>query len=115
MLRVFFGERPVAFPRCAARALAPAVADLYCRHRALAADEIIDALVTRDVGVVIDAGAMVGLAAPRLDRRLFAEHDAGAAHRELAEVNEVVVGRPAAFRGILAHRRDHYAVARRDA
>jgi len=54
-------------------------------------------------------------AAALFDRGGFHEDDAGAALRELAEVDEVpVVGEPVG-RGVLAHRRDDDPVAERHA
>jgi hypothetical protein len=112
VLRVLCRKRPVAFPGRAPRALASRVPDLHARQGALAADKVVDAAVLRDVRVVVYAGAVVGLAAPFFHRGLLGEHDARAAHRELAEVNEVIVGRTAVFGRVLAHRRDDDAVAR---
>src|SRR5687767_6710984 len=92
------------------------MAELDCRHRALTTDELVDPPVLRNVRVVVDAGAVIGLSPARFDGGLFAEDDAGAAHRELAEMHEVIVGGAAAvFRRVLAHRRDDDAIARGDA
>jgi len=63
----------------------------------------------------VDAGAVVGAAAARFDGGLLAADDAGAADRELAEMNEMPVGQIAVDREILRHRPKHDAVARRDA
>ncbi len=97
-------ERAITVPRRAAGAFASRVADLDCGYRALAADEVVDASVLRDVRICIDSGAVIRLAPAFLDRRFLAENDARAAHRELAQMHKVKVGRSAVVRRVLAHR-----------
>jgi len=87
------------------------MADLDRGQRALAADKVVDAPVLRNMCVPINAGAVIRLAAALFDRRFLAEHDAGASHRKLAEVDKMVIGRASVFRRVLAHRRNHDAVA----
>ena len=55
---------------------------------------------------------MIGFFSALLDCSFFAEYEPGSTHRELAQMHQVVVRRTAiAFGSVLAHGRDHYAVA----
>src|SRR6185369_2371267 len=91
---------------------ASGMADLDRGYGALAADEFVDAPILRDVRIVINAGAVIGLAAAFLDRCLLAKHNSRATHRELAQMNQMKIGRAAVGRRVLAHRGDDDAVAR---
>jgi hypothetical protein len=113
--RVTLVQRPPFLHRAVRPGVAPAMTDLDGRHRAHLPDEVSDAAIRLHLVRVPDAGAVIGLAPACLHRGFLAEHDAGAADRVAAEVHQLPVGRRALDRGVLAHRRDHDAVARGDA
>src|SRR5213078_2902756 len=74
-----------------------------------------DFLQTRNLGIVPNPRITVRDAAAALDGGRFDEHRAGAALRELAEVDEMPVAHQAVRRGVLAHRRHHEPVPQGDA
>ena len=96
------------------RCLATAMPHLNSRHRPERLDEIVDAAIRRDMAIVINAGAVVRLAPARLNRGLFPEDNATAAHGKAAKIDQLPVRGPAIVRNILAHRRTHDAIARND-
>ncbi len=109
------GERLVdALPHQLGRALAAGMAELQAElGLRLRVHEIDDALPRRLVRVAVHAGAT------RRDARLLrhvghlGEHQAGAADRARAIVDEVPIVRHAVLRRVLAHRRHHDAVLER--
>src|SRR4051812_29409764 len=58
VLRILLVQRPITCPRLATRALASGVPDLNRGDRALAANEVIDAAVLRDVTVCVNGRAV---------------------------------------------------------
>src|SRR6266446_2569708 len=110
-LGVILAERGEAVPRRLRRHFAAGVSQLNCAQSALASQEVGYASPGSRLSVGVNARAMISLAASLLDSRLLDEHDAGAAHREFAEMNQMPVGRRAVDRRILGHRRDHDAIA----
>src|SRR5215467_8685453 len=104
---VILAERGEAIPRRLRRNLAAGVSQLNCAQSALASQEVGYASPGSCLSIGVNARAMISLASSLLDRRLLDEHNAGAAHREFAEMNQMPVGRRAVDRSILRHRRDH--------
>ena len=108
-------ERRVAEPRPLHARLAAGVRELHAGGRAHAtARSRSIALDRRDVLVGPQAQVAVRDAPFRQHGGRLGEHEAEAAHRELAEMHEVPVVGEAVLRRVLAHRRDDGAVAQRD-
>ena len=82
---------------------------------ALRVDEADDAREHLDVLVLPDAEILRTDAAFRRDRGRFGEHQAGAADRAAAEMDEVPVVGEAVRARVLAHRRHEDAIGERDA
>ena len=114
VLRVFISQRLEIRPRRTTRCLASRMAELDGGDGAILAQEIRDAVIHGRKTVGVDAGTTIGFARTLFNRGFFAEHDGRAAERELAEMHEVPVGRPALRRRVLAHRRHDDAVAHRE-
>jgi len=108
-------HRAVAVPGPLHARLAPGMRDLDPRDRPVRFDEPDDGAEGLGTGVVPDAEIAVGDASPRLDRGRLGEDEPGAAGREPAQVDHVPVGREPVLGRIFAHRRNHDAVAERDA
>src|SRR5262245_65576553 len=89
--------------------------ELDCRESALAANEIGNSPVSANMIVRIDSGAFISFAATLLHRCFFGEHDGRAADGVFAEIHEMPVGRAAAHRMVLAHRRHDDAIAGKNA
>ena len=98
-------------PTAAHRRLASGMRELNAWHRATAFDDRHHAPQQRLVRFVPQPQAVVRDAADRRDMRRLGEHDAGAAHGARAEVLQVPVVAEPVGGAVLAHRRDHDAVA----
>ena len=103
------------FPWRLGRDLAAGMAELDGAERALVAQKVGDPAPRPRLRVGVDTGTAIGLAGTLVHRGLLDEDDAGAAHRELAEMNEVPIAGLAVDRQVLRHRRHDDAVARRHA
>ena len=103
----------IAAPRREGAGLAPGMRQLHRRDRALRRDETRDARPCLRLRVVPDAGILRRDAGFRGDRAGLGEHHRGATDRATAEMHQVPIVRHAVDRGVLAHRRDHDAVAQR--
>src|SRR5262245_29898489 len=87
---------------------------LDCRKCALAANEVGDPAVNGNMIVRIYPGTFIGLAATFLDCRFFRKDDPGAAYRVFPQIYKMPIGRCAAYRPVLAHRRNDNAIARKN-
>jgi len=84
---------------------------LHRRNGALRADERRDARPRMLLRSVPDAGVIRRDAAFRRDRRGLGEHHRSATHGTRTQMHEMPIVRYAIARRVLAHRRDHDAVA----
>ena len=111
-----FGQnRLAAGRRRRGRAFAPGMRQLHAElGDAVGAAEIVHALQRRLVVVGIHAGAFGRDPPDRIDVGHLAHHQPGAAEREAAEMHQVPVVRRAVGRIVLAHRRDHDPVGKRE-
>ena len=78
--------------------------------RTVLVNEVDDRLQGLDLAVLPQAEIGGADAPARVDRRALGEDQAGAAQRELSEVNEMPGRGVTGVGGMLAHRRDHDAV-----
>ena len=97
------------------RSLAPRMGDLGGRQHALAADEIGQPLVARDLAIVPESEIALRDAASRLHGAILGEHDSELAQRELAEMDEVEIVHQPVRRAELDHGRNDGPIGRRDA
>src|SRR6185436_14801153 len=77
--------------------------------------EIYDTLQRGFVVVVVQTKTAVRDAADGRDMRRLGDQKAGRTHRELAQMHEMPVVRRAVLGVVLAHRRDHDAIGKREA
>ena len=92
-----------------------AVRELHAEFRAARMHVLRDPRDRRDLRVGPQTQVAVTDAPFRRDRRRFGEDEAEAARRELPEMHDVPIVGDAIGRRVLAHRRDHGAIAQRDA
>src|SRR5437868_12437111 len=98
--------------RAALRRAGAGMAELDRWHAAELLHELCDPRKFGNLVVAVKTGALVGLAAAVLDRCLLVENDPGATDRVAAHMHDVPVSRRTMQRLVLAHRRNHDAVAR---
>ena len=103
-----------ALPRLCSRSFAPGMAELHAGDRALRFEKTHDAREFVALRIVPQAEAIWRDASARLGVHDFGENDAGAAHRARSQVLQMPVVGDAVGRRVLAHRRHHDAIARRD-
>ena len=101
---IFSGERRPILHRSVGRCFSSRMTELNSGNRSHRPDKIRDAAILHDMAVIVDAGAIMGLASTLFDSRLIAKYDACAAHCEFAEMHEMPICRPSGNRPILAHR-----------
>ena len=109
-----FGHEARAIPRPPRARLASGVRELHARDAALRMDEMRDPRELLDVRVAPDAEILRTDPPFGQDRRRLGDHQAGAAHRAAAEVNEVPIVRETIHRRVLAHRRHEHAIGEGD-
>ena len=95
--------------------LPPRMSELNRRHRSIGAQKRSDALERRNLSVMPQTEVAMGDAPFGDHSRRLGHHDAGAALCELAEMNQMPVIGHAVLGRVLAHRRNHDPVLRRDA
>ena len=86
------------------------MAQLDGRYGTLGSDEVRNSAIGLHMVIIVESGTGVGLPSAFLDGRFLREDDAGTAHRELSQVDEVPIGGPARYRSVLAHWRDNDTV-----
>jgi hypothetical protein len=91
------------------------VTELDRRDGAVPQGKLRDPCMARDLAVSPEAWTAVGDASPLLHRRRFCEHDTRTSYGEATQVDQVPVVEVTFVRRVLAHGRDHDAVARFDA
>ena len=105
-----FGNRSVSFPRGVSAGLATGMGQLYPSHAALLMNKPHDSREWLDV--IIHPYAQVLWSDPALGKNCscFGKHQSSTAYCAAPEVHEMPVIHVSASTGILAHRRDKYAV-----
>jgi len=104
-----------ALPGLLPTALVPGMRDLNSRQCPLRADKVGYPLEPRQEAVRPDAEITIADTAAFLDGRGFGKDQAHAAECELAQMHQMPIVGVAVDRTILAHGRQHYAVAKGDA
>src|SRR5262245_11870789 len=89
---VIIAERQPSLPGRTNRATASSVSELNRGHGAHVLEEIGDATIAANVIIGVDSGAIVSPPPTCLDGGFLRANDAGAADRELPEVDEMPVG-----------------------
>jgi hypothetical protein len=90
------------------------VRELHARDAALRMDEARDPRDWFDVRITPDAEILRADSCFGQDRRRFGDHQARAADRAAAKVDEVPVVRESIYRRILAHGRHEHAIGKRE-
>ena len=113
IVRMLLAQLLVAVPRTREAALAAGVAELRAGNRADRLDEVRRTPECRRLFIGPDTGAARRHAAFGRDGQLFRNHQAGAADRAGAQVNQMPIGDHAVGAArILGHRRQRDAVAK---
>src|SRR3954469_6962501 len=88
------------------------MAELDGGNRVGPAQKIGDSAIAGHMLIVVDARAPIRFATNRRDGRFLAKDDSGAAECELAQMDQMPIGRTTIVGAVLAHRRDDDPVAR---
>src|SRR6267378_6093576 len=109
-----FGDRSVACPRPVGAGLATGMRQLHPSHAALLMNKPDDA--SQRFNVIVHPDAQVVRADPALGKNCggFGKHQSRPAYRAAAEMHEMPVVRVSVSAGVLAHRRNKYAIRKRN-
>src|ERR1700676_1320427 len=109
-----YGDRSVGFPRSVGAGLAPGMTQLHSSHPALLMNKPDDP--SQRLNVIVRPDTQVLRTNPALGENCsgFGEHQSSTADSTAAQMHEMPVVRVSISAGILAHRRDKYAVRKRN-
>ncbi len=107
---ITFGHHCVACPRPVGASLATGMRQLHPSHTALLMNKPDDSSQRLDVIVHPDAQVVGTDSALGKNCSCFCKHQSGTAHRAAAQMHEMPVVRVSVRAGVLAHRRNKYAV-----
>src|SRR5467141_4073618 len=109
-----FGNSPVAFPRRVRAGLAAGMRQLHPSHAALLMNKPHDP--SQRLNVIIHPDAQVLRTNPALGKHgsCFGKHQSSRAYCPAAQMHEMPVVRVSVRAGVLAHRRNKYAVRKRN-
>src|SRR5258708_3575757 len=109
-----FGDRSMACPRRVRAGLAAGMRQLHPGHAALLMNKPRDSSQRLDVFVHPDAQVLRTNPALRKNCSCFGKHQSSATDRPAAQMHEMPVVRVSVRAGVLAHRRNKYAVRKRN-